>query len=112
MNILFTSSVPFHPLMGGIGRVTDTLCKSFLQKGHHVWYMHHECHNEELKGYSYPAPVSFLPYPDGEVLKNHQFYVNFLNENQIDVIICQDALYDLTFHQVDNLSVKVISVIV
>lgn len=111
MNILFTSSVPFHPFQGGIGRVTDTLCKSFLQNGHNVWYMHHECHSKELMDYSYPASVSFLPYPDVEFFKNHQFYIKFLKEHHIDVVICQDALYDLTFHQVDNLPVKVISVI-
>lgn len=111
MNILFTSSKPFHPLTGGIGRVTDTLCKSFLQKGHNVWYMHHNCEEKGNNDYSYPAPVTFLPYSDDEVQKNHLFYIDFLRKHQIDVVICQDALYDLTFHNVENLPTKVVSVI-
>lgn len=111
MNILFTSSKPFHPLTGGIGRVTDTLCKSFLQKGHNVWYLHHNSEEKEIDDYSYPAPVTFLPYSDDEVQKNHLFYIDFLRKHQIDVVICQDALYDLTFHNVENLPTKVVSVI-
>ena len=29
MNILFTSPTSFHPQKGGVGRVTDTLCREF-----------------------------------------------------------------------------------
>lgn len=37
MNILFTSSTPFHPLRGGVGRVTDTLCKELQKRGYQVF---------------------------------------------------------------------------
>lgn len=111
MNILFTSSTPFHPLRGGVGRVTDTLCKAFLERGHKVLYLNKTWYAEDRKDYAYPAPTTILPYPINEEQKNHQFYINFLKEHKIDVVICQDALYDLTFHHVDDLPVKVISVI-
>lgn len=39
MNILFTSSTPFHPLRGGVGRVTDTLCKELQKRGYQVFYL-------------------------------------------------------------------------
>lgn len=111
MNILFTSSTPFHPLRGGVGRVTDTLCKALKLRKHNVWYLHQSWYAEDRQNYDYPAPTTILPYPKDEVQKNHQFYINFLQDHQIDVVICQDALYDLTFHHVDNIPVKVISVI-
>lgn len=111
MNILFTSSTPFHPLRGGVGRVTDTLCKAFQERGHKVWYLNKTWYAEDRKNYAYPAPTTILPYPLNEEQKNHQFYIEFLKEHKIDVVICQDALYDLTFHYVDDLPVKVISVI-
>lgn len=111
MNILFTSSTPFHPLSGGMAIVTDTLCKSFQQKGHCVWYMHHNWYRDEYKYYSYPAPVAILPNFNKEAQENHQFYIDFLKRHQIDIVICQDALYNLTFQRVGDLPVKVISVI-
>ena len=32
MNILFTSPTSFHPQKGGVGRVTDTLCREFQKR--------------------------------------------------------------------------------
>lgn len=111
MNILFTSSAPFHPLRGGVGRVTDTLCRALQKRGHKVWYLHHTWYAEDRKDFAYPAPTAVLPYENEDGDKNHQFYIKFLKEHAIDVVICQDALFDLTFQQIDNLPIKVISVI-
>lgn len=58
MNILFTSSTPFHPLRGGVGRVTDTLCKELQKRGYQVFYLNADWVAEERKKYKYPAPVT------------------------------------------------------
>lgn len=111
MNILFTSSTPFHPLRGGVGRVTDTLCKAFLSKGHKVFYLHHKWSDNDNKNYHYPVPTDVLPNQDKDIQLSHAFYIDYLKQRQIDIVICQDALFDLTFHRTEDLPVKVISVI-
>lgn len=111
MNILFTSSTPFHPLRGGVGRVTDTLCKELLKRGYQVFYLNADWVAEERKKYKYPAPVTILPIKNIDDAQCVISYRKYLIENKIDVVINQDALYVDFYNNVGDLPIKVISVI-
>lgn len=111
MNILFTSSTPFHPLRGGVGRVTDTLCKELQKRGYQVFYLNADWVAEERKKYKYPAPVTILPIKNIDDAQCVISYRKYLTENEIDVVINQDALYVDFYNNVGDLPIKVISVI-
>lgn len=111
MNILFTSSTPFHPLRGGVGRVTDTLCKELQKRGYQVFYLNADWIAEERKKYKYPAPVTILPIKNIDDAQCVISYRKYLTENKIDVVINQDALYVDFYNNVGDLPIKVISVI-
>lgn len=111
MNILFTSSTPFHPLRGGVGRVTDTLCKELQKRGYQVFYLNADWVAEERKKYKYPAPVTILPIKNIDDAQCIISYRKYLTENKIDVVINQDALYVDFYNNVGDLPIKVISVI-
>lgn len=111
MNILFTSSTPFHPLRGGVGRVTDTLCKELQKRGYQVFYLNADWVAEERKKYKYPAPVTILPIKNIDDAQGVISYRKYLIENKIDVVINQDALYVDFYNNVGDLPIKVISVI-
>lgn len=86
MNILFTLAEPFNPLKGGVGRVTDTLCKAFQEKGHVTYFLHLIRENE---AYPYSAPTYYFPNTDINSTENTTFYWHFLKEHKIDIIINQ-----------------------
>lgn len=111
MNILFTASTPFHPQRGGVGRVTDTLCKELLKRGYQVFYLNADWVAEERKKYKYPAPVTILPIKNIDDAQCVISYRKYLIENKIDVVINQDALYVDFYNNVGDLPIKVISVI-
>lgn len=111
MNILFTSSTPFHPLRGGVGRITDTLCKELQKRGYQVFYLNADWVAEERKKYKYPAPVTILPIKNIDDAQCVISYRKYLTENKIDVVINQDALYVDFYNNVGDLPIKVISVI-
>lgn len=111
MNILFTYSTPFHPLRGGVGRVTDTLCKELQKRGYQVFYLNADWVAEERKKYKYPAPVTILPIKNIDDAQCVISYRKYLTENKIDVVINQDALYVDFYNNVGDLPIKVISVI-
>lgn len=111
MNILFTSSTPFHPLRGGVGRVTDILCKELQKRGYQVFYLNADWVAEERKKYKYPAPVTILPIKNIDDAQCVISYRKYLTENKIDVVINQDALYVDFYNNVGDLPIKVISVI-
>lgn len=111
MNILFTSSTPFHPLRGGVGRVTDTLCKELQKRWYQVFYLNADWVAEERKKYKYPAPVTILPIKNIDDAQCVISYRKYLTENKIDVVINQDALYVDFYNNVGDLPIKVISVI-
>lgn len=111
MNILFTSSTPFHPLRGGVGRVTDTLCKELQKRGYQVFYLNADWVAEERKKYKYPAPVTILPIKNIDDAQCVISYRKYLTGNKIDVVINQDALYVDFYNNVGDLPIKVISVI-
>lgn len=97
--------------MGGVGRVTDTLCRELQRRSYHIFYLNIHWMDEERKNYEYPASVEMLPFPESEKDKNLIFYHQYLVEHKIDVVINQDALYVDFFNYTGNLPVKVISVI-
>ena len=111
MNILFAASTPFHPQRGGVGRVTDTLCKELLKRGYQVFYLNADWVAEERKKYKYPAPVTILPIKNIDDAQCVISYRKYLTENKIDVVINQDALYVDFYNNVGDLPIKVISVI-
>lgn len=113
MNILFTSPTPFHPSKGGVGKVTDTLCREFKKRGYNVFYLHMTWYSEDRKSFPYPAPVTILPTDNIQNSENIAFYQKYLVQNQIDIIINQDGLYEgsYLFLQTGNTLVKTISVL-
>lgn len=93
MNILFTSTTPFHPLRGGVGRVTDILCRELIKRGHNVYYLHLTWYKDDRKQFSYPVPVTILPSEDITDEQNILFFHNFLRTNNINIIINQDGIF-------------------
>lgn len=78
MNILFTSSTPFHPLRGGVGRVTDTLCKELQKRGYQVFYLNADWGDADQKKYDYPASVTILPFENVDEIQSIQLYRKYL----------------------------------
>lgn len=96
MNILFTHPDAFNPTTGGIGRVTDTLCREFISNGHKIYYLNlrpDKCGDD----YKYPAHVTILPTSPITDIKNITFYHQFLHQKTIEIIINQDGLYEGAF---------------
>lgn len=96
MNILFTYVTPFHPARGGIGRVTDSLTREFLRRGHKVFYLiypslMHPFGMNDTEKFEFPAPIAYIPASDLETGVNLDFYKNFINQNKIDIIINQSG---------------------
>lgn len=95
-NILFTGILPFEPQRGGVERVTDTLCKCFLNRGYQVYYLCFiEGRQKEDNSYAFPCPIAFLPTNDSiSSEENRSFYHRYLSNNHIDIVINQDGLYE------------------
>ena len=91
MNILFLYPRMFHPHRGGIERVTDLLCREFLNRSYRVFYLN-SIREEALLEYSYPVPVFFFPYPIDDLENNGIYFKEFLQLHQIDVVINQDPI--------------------
>ena len=96
MRILFVNNIPFNPVLGGIGRVTDILTKGLLVKGgYEIYYL---CGKVEPQdnyqlNYDYPVPLYTLPesvFKDSEI--NQDFYKHLLEELEIDVVVNQRGL--------------------
>lgn len=96
MNILFTYITPFNPERGGIGRVTDSLTKELQRRGHKVFYLIYPSYLnpfgvKDISKYQFPAELFFLPAKDLLSLTNIQFYLEFLSNKKIDVVINQSG---------------------
>lgn len=96
MNILFTYVTPFHPARGGVGRVTDSLSREFLRRGHKVFYLiypslMHPYGMNDTEKFEFPAPIKFLPHGDCESDTNIAFFKNYITQNKIDIIINQSG---------------------
>lgn len=96
MNILFSYVTPFHPARGGVGRVTDSLTREFLRRGHKVFYLiypslMHPFGMNDTEKFEFPAPIEFIPALDLDSAENLNFYKDFIIKNKIDVIINQSG---------------------
>lgn len=113
MNILFTYITPFHPDRGGIGRVTDSLAREFLKRGHHVYYLIYESAITVKHIYLYPAPLEYFPSRELLSKENLDFYHKFLKEKKIDIIINQSGNFSDSFLYLNkgNSTATVISVL-
>lgn len=113
MNLLFTYITPFHPERGGIGRVTDSLTREFLRRGHKVHYLIYDSAITIRHEYDYPAPLSYLPSRELLSEENISFYQCYLQEHAIDVVINQSGNFSdsALWLRTGNPSVKVISVL-
>ena len=113
MNILFTYITPFHPERGGIGRVTDSLTREFLRRGHKVCYLIYDSAITIRHEFDYPAPLTYLPSRELLSEENVTFYQHYLKEHAIDVVINQSGNFSdsALYLRTGNLAVKVISVL-
>lgn len=113
MNILFTYITPFHPERGGIGRVTDSLTREFIRRGHNVFYMIYDCALTIHHEFDYPAPLVYLPSSDLLSEENVMFYQDFLARHAIDVVLNQSGNFDDSelYLKTGNPKVQVVSIL-
>lgn len=96
MRILFVNNIPFNPVLGGIGRVTDILTKGLIAKGEYeIYYLCGKVESQDKYqlNYNYPVPLYTLPesvFKDSET--NQDFYKRLLEELEIDVVLNQRGL--------------------
>ncbi len=113
LNLLFTYITPFHPERGGIGRVTDSLTREFLRRGHKVHYLIYDSAITIHHVYDYPAPLTYLPSRELLSEENITAYQHYLKEHAIDVVINQSGNFSdsALWLRTGNPAVKVISVL-
>lgn len=83
MNILFVGPIPFNPAFGGRERVTDTLAKELIHRGHSVFYFVYKTSDRQILDYPFPAKMVY--HPKDENLKSN--YLDFIRNNNIAIII-------------------------
>ena len=112
MNILFVNDIPFNPTLGGIERVTDILAKFLMKRGYGIYYLSGFVDSPEMLAYEFPVQMHTLPVRGlFNHIENYNYYINFIKENNIDIIINQRGL-DLRFKKLlDVECVKKISVL-
>lgn len=113
MNILFTYITPFHPDRGGIGRITDSLTREFLKRGHQVYYLIYDSSVTEKHVYPYPVPLEYFPSRLLLSKENLEFYHCFLEKKKINIVINQSGNFSDSFLYLNKgeSSVKIISVL-
>lgn len=89
MNILVCYRNWMNPNIGGVQRVTDTLVKFFVGKGHNLFYL--TFLHDENDTYQFPAKIYRLPGPVFFSQSNINYYHDLLFELGIDIIINQDS---------------------
>lgn len=91
-NICFFTNKSVHHRYGGLDRVTELLADSFVQHGHHVFYLSYDKREIYDKDRQY-----FLPNPQKQKSKeNVDAFNTFLINKKIDVLINQEANVDIT----------------
>lgn len=89
MKICFAYITPFHPNKGGVGRVTDTLSRALIERGHNVFYLIYDV--TQRHEFDYPAPLEYLPSKKCLSPENVEYYFQYLEKNKIDVVINQSG---------------------
>lgn len=93
MNILYLSDIPFNPYYGGIERVTDSLVRILVMRGYNVYYLCGKVRNNKLLDYDFPAPIVTMPNEGMfSSKKNIDFYLSFIKNKDINVVINQRGL--------------------
>lgn len=90
MNILFVNDIPFNPYFGGIERVTDSLVRVLVSRGYNLYYLCGKVNDKSLLDYDFPASIATMP--DEGIFsskKNIDFYISFIKNNKIDIVINQ-----------------------
>ena len=89
MNILFGYRNWMNPNNGGVQRVSDTMAKYFVSKGHKVYYLNFE--RKENDNYIFPAEIYLLPDNNFFSDANINYYHNLLHKLSIDIVINHDS---------------------
>lgn len=112
MNILFISTNPFDPSLGGVERVTDKLCRSLLSKGYNCYYISYHTANR-INISDIAVKQDYFPAYGPESPENIKFLQQYIAQNKIDVLINQNGLYEHShlFLNTGNSHCKRISVI-
>jgi glycosyltransferase involved in cell wall biosynthesis len=108
MNILFLAECFIEPSMGGVQRVTDTLTKGFLSKGHKVFYLSIKW-KQMVPDYTTTAPQFYVDVTHSVDWKNQIFSI--IDKNEIEYVVNQMP-GELTIMVLKELNrkVKIISV--
>ena len=113
MNILFVNNIPFNPNYGGIERVTDSIVRILVSRGYNIYYLCGKVCDKRMLDYDFPFPVVTMP-DDGlfSSKKNQEFYVSFIKNKKIDIVVNQRGLEsDFNASLLDLSEVKFISVV-
>lgn len=112
MNILFTYPTLFNPMIGGAERVTDLLARAFSARGHNVFYLNNKP-DKALSHFNFPATQAYFPYKDFNDKRNIPFYIDYLQKNNIDIIINQSGAFhdSILYNKRDGTNAKAVSVI-
>ena len=86
MNILFLYSGEILPERGGVQRVTSVLADEFARRGNGVFYLSLPA---KASGVAFSERQFFLPENDFGSEKNKTFFLDFLKDKKIDVVINQ-----------------------
>ena len=86
MNILFLYSGEILPERGGVQRVTSVLADEFARRGNGVFYLSLPA---KASGVAFSERQFFLPENDFAAEKNRTFFLDFLKDKKIDVVINQ-----------------------
>lgn len=113
MNILFINNIPFNPFYGGIERVTDSIVRVLVSRGYIIYYLCGKVYDKRMLDYDFP--VSIVTMPDDGLFsskKNVEFYISFIKDKSIDIIVNQRGLEnDFNRSLIQISGVKYISVI-
>lgn len=111
-HILFVNDLPCNPSLGGIERVTSTITNGLLSHGYKVSYLCDKVHDSKLLDYDFP--VNVYQFPQQGLFSNDEnksYYNTLVAEQNIDIVVNQRGLSNLTNPILDNSSVKRISVV-
>lgn len=95
MKILFINERPFNPILGGIERVTDILCKELKKRGYKVFYLCGKVKDNEENSLKYDFPTIMYTLPECGLFENERnldFYKELLEKHNIDIVINQRGL--------------------
>lgn len=113
MNILFVNNIPFNPNYGGIERVTDSIVRILVSRGYNIYYLCGKVCDKRMLDYDFPVTVVTMP-DDGlfSSKKNQEFYVSFIKNKKIDIVVNQRGLEsDFNASLLDLSEVNFISVV-